>query len=502
MRRIEIYRTLRSHRKIASERALDVNHNRIAKWIGYVGGAFILIYLIGIAIMLSLAINDSETITSIGFTFVILPFVMVIDFGMRLLVQQTPSQLIKPYVLLPLPRYVCVESFILNTVFGWGNLIWMALFFPFCIMSVIFSYGIGVSVIYLLLIWVTIVINSQIYLICRTYINDSFLWWIMSIFIYALIFLPWYWGFNISFDRFIDFYSWPAELIERGNITPLLVLIIISIGVMAINRRVQYNHVMAELARVETTKISRISSFAFLERYGEIGNFLQLELKQILRNKNPRKQFISAILIVTMFSLLISFSDIYDGRFMTTFLGFYNFVVFGAINLTQLLSVEGNYIDCLIVRRENILKLLTAKYIFYCIILVLPFVLMLPTVVSGKWTIWMLLAYALFTAGFQYFLLFQTAVYNKRTIPLNTKFISRGTMETNWTQLIIQFIVMFVPMIFICTLNMFMSQTALNVVMSVIGLTFIMLHRVWLRNVYKRLMVRHYDNFEGFRASR
>lgn len=55
---------------------------------------------------------------------------------------------------------------------------------------------------------------------------------------------------------------------------------------------------------------------------------------------------------------------------------------------------------------------------------------MLPLVIVGKWSILMLVSMASFTAGFQYFVLFQLAVYNKQTVPLNTKFTSKAGMET------------------------------------------------------------------------
>lgn len=502
MNRLSIFRELRRHRSLASKRALDAERNRSAKVLGIVGMSFIVLYLMALAIMISLAVNGSTEMTPIEFVIGLFPFVMLIDFQARLVAQQTPSQLVKPYVLLPLPRYACVESFILNSVLSSGNLIWMAFFVPFCIMSVVFSYGVWTATVFLLFIWLLIALNSQIYMICRTFINDSYLWWALPIAIYAIIFLPLYWGFDLDFERFLSFYMWPGQFVARGNLLPVVAAVVLLIGVMTINRRVQYTHVMKELSRVETTKISKISSFSFFERYGEVGTFLQLELKLTLRNKNPRKQFLSATLLVAAFSALLAFTDVYDNDFMQGFLGFYNFVIFGAMGLAQLLSVEGNYIDCLMVRKENILKLLTAKYIFYVAVLIFPFVLMLPPVISGKWSIFTIVAYALFTAGFQYFALFQTAAYTKRTVPLNTKFISKSNMETNWVQLIMQLAVMFLPVIVLQFLSITMSQQAVNLVLSLIGLAFIATHRIWLRSVYKRVMARHYDNFEGFRATR
>jgi len=35
-----------------------------------------------------------------------------------------------------------------------------------------------------------------------------------------------------------------------------------------------------------------------------------------------------------------------------------------------------------------------------------------------------------------------------------------------------------------------------------LGLIGLATHRIWLRNIYHRLMLRRYENMEGFRASR
>lgn len=75
--------------------------------------------------------------------------------------------------------------------------------------------------------------------------------------------------------------------------------------------------------------------------------------------------------------------------------------------LVKIMCYEGNYIDCLMVRKENIIMLLTAKYYIYSALLVFPFILMLPTVFTGKCTLLMLMAYAAFTAGVEYFLFFK-----------------------------------------------------------------------------------------------
>lgn len=198
----------------------------------------------------------------------------------------------------------------------------------------------------------------------------------------------------------------------------------------------------------------------------------------------------------------IVLSDVYDSDGMTNFWGLYAFMIFGTMNLIGLMSYEGNYIDCLLTHRENILSLLKAKYIFYSLLLIAPFLLMLPAVISGKWSLLMLVSYMIFTMGFQFFIAFQTAVYNKITVPLNTKMTDKAGLKTNYIQIVLVAIVFIVPNILVNILQSVFSENVAYLTMLFIGLCFIATHRLWLRNVYNRLMKRKYANLEGFISSR
>lgn len=259
---------------------------------------------------------------------------------------------------------------------------------------------------------------------------------------------------------------------------------------------------MSELMNKNQKKLKLVNNFSFFERYGEIGHYLQLEIKQILRNKNPRKSFIAAISLILVFSLVSSFSNVYDNPFMMSFIGCYNFVIFGAMIIIRIMSNEGNYIDGLMVHKENIYSLLRAKYIFYSVILILPFLLMLPTVFAGKWTILMLLAYATFTAGFQYFILFQMAVFNKRTQPMNSKYINKGGIENNYIQMIASMTCLFLPTLIITILHSFASGQVVYISMIIFGSCFIVTSNLWLRNIYNRMMRKRYSLLEGFQSTR
>ena len=407
-------------------------------------------------------------------------------------------------MLLPIPKSTCIDTFVGTSLFTWGNAIWFAMLIPYAIMSVLFVEGFWPTVGFLLCFYLLILANSQWYSIVRTLINNSLVYWLVPIVVYAIVALPVLLkgGSEKGFENFFDLYAGIGTKISDGSALPYLGALVLLVVLVAINRRLQMANVMREISKTEQTKLHSVSQFAYFDRFGEVGQYLKLEIKSILRNKNPRKGFVMATAIVLMFSLIIALTDVYDGQFMTNFWCVYNFVIYGSMQLTRVMCNEGNYIDCLMVRRENILKLLRAKYIFNTAILVLPFVLMLPTVFAGKWSILMLVAYAVFTAGFQYFILFQMAVYNKQTVPLNTKFISKSGMENNYYQVVVQMLAFFLPIVLISVLQLFLSDTVAYLIILLIGVVFVVTQPLWMRNIYNRMMQRKYVLMEGFRSSR
>ena len=114
----------------------------------------------------------------------------------------------------------------------------------------------------------------------------------------------------------------------------------------------------------------------------------------------------------------------------------------------------------------------------------------------------MVIAIGIFTAGFQYFMLFQLAVTNNIAVPLNSKFVSKSGVENSKWQFVVSFSVMLLPAVVISLIKFMLGNTWAYVFMLVVGMAFVGTHRLWLRNIYNRFMKRRYINMEGYRASR
>lgn len=501
MNSLQLFRILRQHIKLSGRRSMAFGQNRAAKFIMLLLGAFMVVYLMMLSVILALAANDTSSVTSYEFMFALMPFMLLLDFLFRFIGQHTPSQLVKPYMLLPISRYACVDCFILsNMLSSFGNLLWLLITVPYVIMTMLFSEGLAVSICFLITFQLFIIINSQWYMMVRTLLSVSLLWWILPAAVYAAVFLPWY---LFDIDTLFNMYSYLGSCFAGYNPVAYILLFAVIALFFFVNRRMQYHFTYIESGNAEKVKPVRVTGLYAFDRFGEMGEYLKLEVKSIMRNKNMRKSFVVITCCITCLSLLISFTDFYEGsRFMHDFWITYTFVIYGATTLIKIMSAEGNYIDGLMSHKENIFYLLKAKYYFHGSMLMLPFLLMLPVVFTGKCTFLMLVAMLAFTAGPIYCLLMQMAVYNKQTIPLNTKFISRGNIENNYFQIVAEMLALFLPVMLISILNTMFGEIAAHTFLLVSGIVFIASHNIWIRNIYKRFMKRRYENMEAFRSSR
>ena len=281
----------------------------------------------------------------------------------------------------------------------------------------------------------------------------------------------------------------------------LPVLILLLVGLFFINRHFQFKYVYEEISKKKERALKHVSQFTFLEQFGLVGEYLKIEIKSNMRNKTMKTRCIFSLVAVIAFSMLVAYTSIYDSELMLNFWCIYCFALYGITALIKIMGQEGNYIDLLMMHRENIIALLKAKFWFYSIVLVIPFLIMLPAVFTGKFTILMLFAYMLLTAGFLYFIIFQLAVYNKQTIPLQLKVTAKGNFE-NGMQIAIEMFALIGPVLVTGLGYLLVGLTYTYIFMCVVGLAFIVTHPIWIRNIYKRMMARRYENLEGFHATR
>jgi hypothetical protein len=492
MNRFQLYRLLRKNINISYKRSPIFEQNKWAKVLTYFGCAVFILYLIMFGFFIAMDAKG-EAGRMISF----MPIILAVDFYLRLIFQTTPSMMVKPYILQPISRYTAIECFLVSSHVSGYNFLWLAMFIPYSVILFFAGAGIGAIILELIASILLIILNSQIYLFFRTLINRKVYWFLGVVLFYAIPFTP------LLFERKGHSFRWLLDMYtELAGVWYVIPVILILLTLLfMINRHFQFKYVYEEISKKGEKALKHVSQFSYLNRFGLVGEYLKIEMKSNMRNKTMKSRCISSIAAVTVFSFLITYTGLYNDTVSRNYWCIYCFAIYSAITLVKIMGQEGNYIDLLMTHKENIITLLEAKYWFYSAVLGIPFLIMMPALFSGKYSLLMLLAYMFTTAGLVHFIIFQLAVYNKQTLPLQTKLTSKENFE-NGIQLIIETAALLSPGVIAAVGGLLVGMTWTYVFMIVLGLGFILTHPIWIRNIYKRMMARRYENLEGFHTTR
>ena len=496
---MNLYKIIKQNQKLAEKRNPAFDTNRFAKFLIYFmivyWAALFLFFGVMLPFMFEELVPNMEPYHIMNQGFI---YVMLADFLMRFMAQPSVSQEIKPYLLMPVKRKKLISLLLLKSGLDSYNFMWFFVYVPFAFLTVIRFYGFGGMFLYLIGIWLIFVFNNYWYLLCKLLLGEKTLWLLLPVIVFGALSAAEFLLDGLPISRFtMDL----GEGFIEGNPWSFL-FVIACIGVMFfINLKLQQKMIYNEISKKEDTQIKRVSEYKFLDKYGEVGEYIRLEIKLITRNKTVKTQFRMGIIVMLAFSCALAFTDVYDGTNMKSFICLYNYAVLPIMTLGQVMSFEGNYIDGLMSRKESIFNLLRAKYYLTSLIIVVPFIVMMLPISEGKITLLSAIAYLIFVMGFVFFMLLQLAVYNTRTLPLNAN-LMKSNKSSNWIQGLITGFAFFLPFMIDSILTALFSKEVGNIILIIIGLGFIATHNLWIKNIYKRFMKRRYKNMEEFRASR
>ena len=245
--RFKLFRLLRHNDHLGYRRSPTFEQSMVAKVMMVLGSMFFVLYLIIYGTMFGWMAVSGDSANEPTMIFVILPLLLLIDFGIRFMVQQTPLMLVKPYMLLPIPRNSVIETFLVTSVLSAYNWLWLTFFLPYCV--IIFSGGSGfwLALSVLLSGMMIILVNSQFYLMMRTLVARSIFWWVVPIVVYG-----WLWS-TFLIDKKGRIFEDIADVIVDFSATawfPLLCLLVL-LALLWANRKMQFAFVYEEVSREE-----------------------------------------------------------------------------------------------------------------------------------------------------------------------------------------------------------------------------------------------------------
>ncbi|MBQ7683515.1 MAG: hypothetical protein IJT48_03420 [Bacteroidaceae bacterium] len=497
MTRYQLYKLIRRNDSLKDERHPMLEKNRFMKMLSIFMFLYNAAILVLMGVMLPMGFRGMYNgVSAFHVMDGLVLYLLMTDFWMRFMLQETPAQRGRPYALLPIRRSFLMHVYLFSSGFSMGNLFWGFLLVPFGLLAVMPLLGWCALLRWLLAWWLLFIINGFCYLYVRTLISRHILWVLQPAAIHAALLFIMLWPEENILDIPLTEMMYQLTL---GNVLYYLVIAALLAILYWANYRLQMTMVYNEVAQKEEVEMKHTTEMSYLNRYGALGEYLKLEMKMRMRNKTIRLQFLTLLGMMILLSGLLYFTDIYDNGFMKSFICLYDYVGLGMTMLISIMCHEGNYIDGLMSRRESILQLLYAKFYFNSAVLLLPFCLLIPLMIIGKISVWMNLGYLFFTAGVLYPICFQMAVYNKETLPLNQKLTSK---QGNWVQQLVSIMMLFLPIGVEKVFTLLLGNPWGFVMLAVLGIVGLSLHQWWLRNIYDRFMLRRHVNMEGFRASR
>jgi hypothetical protein len=301
-----------------------------------------------------------------------------------------------------------------------------------------------------------------------------------------------------------DFIARLGEMFLNYNLWIYAIFILFFAALWIINRLQMRNRIYYELQGDKVDKISSFSSLSFLDRFGAIGDFINLELRMIIRSPRLKQQVVfSGVLIIGLFFFMLYVpNNVFSrsGPFIFFLYGTMAIGLMGLIMGQYLFTSESSFFDGLASRKLSLSELLKSKYILYCSYSLLVTLLLLIPAFQGKINGFLLVSLFFYVTGPIYVIIFQNAVFNKTYFDIFDKGMWNWKGQSG-NMLAITMITMFVPVILVLILNGIYGETVTYSFMLITGLAFTLTSQQWLRWIYKRFLKRKYKNMEGFRAN-
>ncbi|PKV62654.1 DUF5687 family protein [Pontibacter ramchanderi] len=417
----------------------------------------------------------------------------LIDLVSRFMLQDLPVLAIQPYLHLPVKRNKLVHFVLLRSIPSVFNLLMLLVFVPFMFRAVVPEHGTGIALVWLTsLLLLTFINNFILIYFKRQLTSNPKLTLLLALAVGGLMLLDY---LHVLSLRQFSVAAFGALLQQPWLVVvPLLGLI----GVYLLNYRFLMQHLYPEEIYVKKVSAVEGNDMAFLNRFGDTGKLIALELKLIWRHKRPKSMvMISAFLL--FYGLIFYTNKVYlEGWGMLIFVGIF---VTGSpmFNYGQFVPAwQSAHYDALLTRPITTYQYVKAKYLMFIPSILLVTVLTLPYALFGSKVLLINLASCLFNMGVNSIVVLYFAALNKDRLDL-----SNGS-AFNWQGVGASKFVMMLPMI-LGPVALFLPFSFMDIpqwgifAIALAGALGLIFHRQLLQLMAKRLEERKYTLAAGFR---
>ncbi|MER2996481.1 DUF5687 family protein [Pontibacter populi] len=419
----------------------------------------------------------------------------LIDLFFRFLMQELPVLAIQPYLHLPISKNKLVHYVLVKSVPSFFNLLPLLFIVPFMVTSVVPAYGLGIAIVWLLALMAVTLLNNFLLIYFKRQMSNKPL--------YTLAF-----GVTVTLLMLLDYLDvLQLQAISQAVFGAILVqqwLVIVPVILMAgaylLNFYFLKAHTYPEEISVRKAKEATGGDIAFLNRFGELGKLIELELKLIWRHKRT-KSIVTLSVIFLFYGLLFYGKDNFmDGFAMLIFVGI---MLSGMpmFNYGQFLpGWQSGHFDGILTQRISPYQFLSAKYWMMVPVMVLAYILTLPYGLFGYKILLINTAALLYNVGVNVFIIFFFSVYNTQKLDLS-KSASFNWQGVGASKFVMMLPLMVLPILIYLPFGLLDVPFAGVAAIGGLGLLGIIFQKQLLAFSAKRFTAHKYKLAAGFRQS-
>lgn len=415
------------------------------------------------------------------------------DLIFRYMGQKLPEASVRPLLTLPIKKKKITQYILMKSTFSFWVFLPLMAFVPFAV--VLWQKGYDHTLVLAWLTAVTALTLSNNYLNYLVNKNNKIFFAIAGL----LLIMG-----SLDYFNIVPFHRYFAGAFEHLKDAPWLALIPV-VAAVVLYRLVYkniYQHLyLDDVLRKQTEKV-QAGNLKFVNRLGEIGRFISMDIKKILRNKRTKGMVYQIFLIPLMGILYIKLGNPTDNH-KELLMKF----ILPAIYMLGAFSISyGNYIPAwdsahypfIMAQNVNFKKYLESKWWLLNGMSLLIFILTIPYVYYGWDFLALLFAVFVFVTGFLNLAILWMGAYNSRRIDLSQKasFNSQGLSARNF--MVAMFILM-VPMIVLMLVTKFYGLKYSLGLLILMGLPGLLFKDYFLEKITKLYLKKKYKTLHGFK---
>lgn len=458
-------------------------------------GVILSIYVLILGVFLSEIIDalapDSDHIQLLNGLII---YYFAVEFFMRFFLQNVPVLAIEPYLHLPMPKKKIVHFMLRKSQMSVFNLLSILLFTPFAFREILPEHGALAAFTWLAtIIGLAFTIHFLTILFKKKLNEHPNLLLVIAGLLLVIGGLDYY--------SFLSLSNLSSGIFRAVLQQPAFAAI--PIALWFVSYRANYTFLVNNTYPEEIStkkKKSKISGeFAFLKRYGRIGEMIALELKLILRHKRPKSALMISVFLLFYGLIFYPEEQYQQMNWIFLFVGIFITGIFFLQYGQFLLSWESGYFDFVLTRKVKFKQYFESKYYMFVATSTLSFVLSLAYGYFGAQIIFINLAAYLFNIGVNVFLVMRIALFNPKKIDLSKR-AAFNYEGVGAAQFLIALPVMFLPYVFYAPFLLLGIGEYGLLLLGVIGLVGFLLRDKWLDFITNHFIKNRHKIAAGFRA--